>query len=302
MQVDSQTRRDLAGIGWMLATGLCFVAVNGIVRWLGGALPAPQAAFIRFVFGLVFLGPVLVPALGAGFSPRIWRLLTLRGALHVLAVIAWFYAMSRITVAEVTAIGFLNPIIVTICAALFLGEKLASRRIAAVAVALMGALVVLRPGLRELDPGHLSQVLAAVAFGLSYLIAKQLSDRVPAAVVVAMMSLTVSVGLAPLAIAQWVPPTMGQLGWLALVAVFATLGHYTMTRAFAAAPLTVTQPVTFLQLIWASLVGVLVFHEPLDPWVILGGGLMIGAISYITWREARIRARTVTPPVSATKV
>lgn len=220
----------------------------------------------------------------------------------MVAVVAWFYAMSRITVAEVTAIGFLNPIIVTICAALFLGEKLASRRIAAVAVALMGALVVLRPGLRELDPGHLSQVLAAVAFGLSYLIAKQLSDRVPAAVVVAMMSLTVSVGLAPLAIAQWVPPTMGQLGWLALVAVFATLGHYTMTRAFAAAPLTVTQPVTFLQLIWASLAGVLIFHEPLDPWVILGGGLMIGAISYITWREARIRARTVTPPVSATKV
>lgn len=286
----------------MLATGLCFVAVNGIVRSLEGAVPAAQAAFIRFAFGLLFVGPLVIPALRTGFSRRLWQLLTVRGGLHVLATVAWFYAMSRITVAEVTAIGFLNPIIVTICAALFLGEKLASRRIAAVAVALMGALVVLRPGLRELDPGHLSQVLAAVAFGLSYLIAKQLSDRVPAAVVVAMMSLTVSVGLAPLAIAQWVPPTMGQLGWLALVAVFATLGHYTMTRAFAAAPLTVTQPVTFLQLIWASLVGVLVFHEPLDPWVILGGGLMIGAISYITWREARIRARTVTPPVSATKV
>ncbi|WDA12414.1 DMT family transporter [Paracoccus marcusii] len=302
MQMQSETRRDLIGIGWMLATGLCFVAVNTIVRGLDGALPAAQAAFIRFLFGLVFLAPVITSALRGGFSRGIWGLFALRGALHVVAVVAWFYAMSRITVAEVTAIGFLNPIIVTICAALFLGEKLASRRIAAVAVALIGALVVLRPGLRELDPGHLSQVLAAVAFGLSYLIAKQLSGRVPAAVVVAMMSLTVSVGLAPLAIAQWVPPTMGQLGWLALVAVFATLGHYTMTRAFAAAPLTVTQPVTFLQLIWASLVGVLVFHEPLDPWVILGGGLMIGAISYITWREARIRARTVTPPVSATKV
>lgn len=302
MQIDTQTRRDLIGIGWMLATTLCFVAVNGIVRWLGGAVPAPQAAFIRFLFGLAFLVPILIPALRQGFPAPTWRLFALRGGLHVVAVVAWFYAMSRITIAEVTAIGYLNPIIVTIGAALFMGEALAGRRLAAIAVALLGALIVLRPGLRELDPGHLSQVAAAIAFGASYLVAKRLSERVPAATVVAMMSLTVAIGLAPLAYAVWVPPTMAQLGWLALVAVFATAGHYTMTRAFVAAPLTVTQPVTFLQLIWASLLGVLVFHEPMDGWVILGGGIMIGAISYITWREAKKRARMTTPPADATKI
>lgn len=302
MQIESDTRRDLAGLGWMLATGLCFVAVNGIVRNLNGALPAPQAAFIRFFFGLLFLIPVLATSLRQGFPRGLWALFALRGALHVVAVIAWFYAMSRITVAEVTAIGFLNPIIVTIGAALFLGERLALRRVLAIGVALIGALIVLRPGLRELDPGHLSQVGASITFGASYLIAKQLSSRVPATTVVAMMSLTVAVGLAPLAWVVWVPPTLSQILWLALVAVFATLGHYTMTRAFAAAPLTVTQPVTFLQLVWASLLGVFVFHEPLDQWVIIGGAVMIGAISYITWREARLRIATRTPPVSATKL
>lgn len=301
MQIDLDTRRDLIGIGWMLVTGLCFVAVNGIVRGLDGALPAPQAAFIRFLFGSVFLLPMTWPVLRQGFPAPVWRLFALRGVLHVVAVIGWFYAMSRITVAEVTAIGFLNPIMVTVGAALFLGEKLAARRIAAVFVALLGALIVLRPGIRELDPGHLSQLGAAVAFGVSYLLAKQLSDKVPPAVVVAMMSLTVSVGLAPLAYAVWVPPSIAQIGWLGLVAVFATLGHYTMTRAFSAAPLTVTQPVTFLQLIWASMLGVFMFHEPLDGWVMLGGGLMIGAITYITWREARKRAATKTPPVDVTK-
>ncbi len=295
MQVNRDTQRDLIGIAWMLAAGLCFVAVNGIVRGLGGALPASQSAFIRFLFGLAFLIPVLVPALRQGFSPQVWRLFGLRGALHVLAVIAWFYAMSRIPVAEVTAIGFLNPIVVAVGAALFMGERLAARRIAAVCVALIGALIVLRPGARELDPGHLSQVLASVTFGTSYLVAKRLSEQVPAAVVVAMLSLMVTAGLAPLAWAVWVPPTLAQTGWLGLVAVFATLGHYSMTRAFAAAPLTVTQPVTFLQLIWASLLGAFVFHEPLDGWVLLGGALMIGAITYITWREARLRA-VVTPP------
>ena len=301
MQMQSDTRRDMIGIGWMLATGLCFVAVNTIVRGLDGALPASQAAFIRFLFGMVFLAPVIARALRGGFSRGIWGLFALRGALHVVAVVAWFYAMSRITVAEVTAIGFLNPIMVTIGAGLFLGERLALRRIIAIGVALIGALLVLRPGLRPLDPGHVSQVAAAVCFGASYLIAKQLAERVPATVVVAMMSLTVAVGLAPLALMNWVPPTLAQIGWLGLVALFATAGHYAMTRAFAAAPLTVTQPVTFLQLVWASLLGVLVFGEPVDGWVLLGGGIMIAAISYITWREARLRIRTQTPPVHATK-
>ncbi|WP_304618931.1 DMT family transporter [Paracoccus sediminilitoris] len=302
MQSSNTTSRDLVGIGWMLVTGLCFVAVNTIVRGLDGALPAAQAAFIRFVIGVVFLIPIVWPALRRGFPAPVWGMFALRGGLHVVAVVAWFFAMSRITIAEVTAIGFLNPIIVTIGAALFMGEKLAARRIAAIGVALLGALIVLRPGLRELDAGHMSQVMASVAFGSSYLVAKRLSERVPASVVVAMMSVTVAIGLAPLAWAQWVPPTWGQVGWLGLVALFATAGHYTMTRAFAAAPLTVTQPVTFLQLVWASLIGVLVFAEPLDAWVILGGGLMIGAISYITWREARLRARMKTPVVGATKV
>lgn len=298
---DRGTKQDLIGIGWMLATGVLFVAVNSVVRGLEGAVPAPQAAFIRFLIGSFFLLPVILPSLCRGFTVQIWKLFALRGALHVIAVIAWFYAMSRITVAEVSAIGFLNPIVVTLGAALFMGEKLAARRIAAVCVALLGALIVLRPGFRQLDPGHLSQVGASLAFGASYLVAKQLSGKVPATVIVAMLSLTVSVGLAPIAIAYWVPPTLPQILWLGLVAVFATAGHYTMTRAFAAAPLTVTQPVTFLQLIWASLVGMFIFHEPLDGWVILGGAVMIGAITYITWREARIRAKIRTPVVNATK-
>ncbi|MDO5632615.1 MAG: DMT family transporter [Paracoccus sp. (in: a-proteobacteria)] len=284
--MDQQTRSDLTGIAWMVATGLSFVAVSGIVRALDGALPAPQAAFIRFCFGLVFLGPVLVPALRTGFSGPVWRLFGLRGALHLAAVVAWFYGVARIPVAEVTAIGYLNPVVVMVGAALFLGERISTRRMAAIAVAVLGAVIVLRPGIRALDPGHLAQVAAVICFGTSYLVAKRLSLLASPAVVVAMMSLTVTVGLAPLAAAVWVPPTLAQVAGLGLVAVFATLGHYTMTRAFAAAPLTVTQPVTFLQLIWAALLGWFAFHEPLDAWVILGGALMIGAISYITWREA----------------
>ncbi|MEZ5883500.1 MAG: DMT family transporter [Paracoccaceae bacterium] len=294
--------RPLAGIVWMLVTGLCFVAVTGIVRHLGTDLPAVQGAFMRFLFGLVLLAPVLLSTFRMAAVQAALPMFALRGALHTLAVSLWFYAMARIPVAEVTAIGYLNPIVVTLGAAIAFGERLAARRLMAIGVALLGAVVVLRPGLREILPGHYAQLGAAVSFGLSYLIAKRLSERIPAGAVVAMLSLTVTLGLAPLALSVWVPMRAEQMVWLALVAAFATAGHYCMTRAFAAAPMTVTQPVTFLQLVWATLLGVLVFDEAADPWVFLGGGLIIGAISYMTWREAQLKRRAVTPAVGETKV
>ncbi len=276
---------------WMLLSGASFVGVTGIVRHLGTDLPAVQSAFLRFAIGLVFLLPLLVGSLRRGFAPATWRLFTLRGVMHTVAVALWFYAMARIPVAEVTAIGYLNPVVVSLGAALFLGETLALRRIVAIAVALVGAAIILRPGLREILPGHLAQLGASVSFGLSYLIVKRLSAVAPAGAIVAMLSLMVTVALLPFALWVWVPPTPVQLGWLSLVAGLATLGHYTMTRAFAAAPLTVTQPVIFLQLIWATLLGALVFGEPVDPFVLLGGGIIIAAVSVMTWREAVARRR-----------
>jgi drug/metabolite transporter (DMT)-like permease len=294
--------RPVAGVLWMLATGLSFVAVTGTVRHLGTALPSVEAAFLRFVIGLVFLSPALIGIFRAGLPTGAPPLILGRGVLHVVAVALWFYAMARIPVAEVTAIGYLNPVVVTIGAAVFFGERLALRRIMAICVALIGALVILRPGLREISSGQIAQLGAATCFGFSYLIAKRLSTMMSAGALVALLSLTVTIGLAPFALMVWVPPTVAQIGQLGIVAAFATLGHYCMARAFAAAPLTVTQPVTFLQLVWASLLGALAFDERVDPYILLGGAMIIAAISYMTWREAQIRRRGITPPPPATKI
>jgi drug/metabolite transporter (DMT)-like permease len=164
----------------------------------------------------------------------------------------------------------------------------------------LGAVIILRPGFRTLDPGHFAMLVTASGFAASYLIAKILSGEVPAGVVVGMMSVTVTIGLAPLAWMVWVWPTLWELGVLFGVACFATAGHFTMTLAFKAAPVTVTQPVTFLQLVWSVTLGALLFDEAIDPWVIGGGGLIMAAVIFITWREAILKRR-VTPVVGETK-
>lgn len=293
--------RPLAGILWMLATGANFVAVTAIVKHVGSGLPAAEAAFLRYLLGLVFLIPMLGPMLRAGLSRQSLWLFGARGVVHALGVLLWFYAMTQIPLAEVTAMNYLSPVYVTLGAALFLGETLAARRILAVVAALAGALVILRPGFREVSPGHIAMLGTAMLFGASYLIAKLMSGRASAAVVVGMLSVTVTIGLAPFAAAVWVTPTLAQLGWMFLVACFATAGHFTMTLAFAAAPVTVTQPVTFLQLVWAVALGALIFGEPVDAWVVLGGVIILGAVSFITWREAVLKRRAITPSHIATK-
>lgn len=289
------------GIFWMVVTGLCFVAVTALVKLSGGRIPASESAFLRYLMGLVFLLPMVRVLLRTRLSRRQKRLFWLRGLVHTVGVSLWFYAMTRIPIAEVTAMNYLNPVYVTLLAVFFLGERLALRRMMAILAALVGALIILRPGFRELDPGHFAMLGTALLFGVSYLLAKILSDEVSAVIVVAMLSVTVTVGLAPLALAVWVWPTWWEVAVLFGVALFATAGHYTMTLAFAAAPVSVTQPITFLQLVWSVALGAIFFAEPVDPWVISGGAIILGAVVFITWREAVLKRR-VTPAIPETKV
>jgi len=286
----------------MIVTGILFVGVTALVKYLGPRIPAPEAAFLRYALGLVLLIPILPAMLKIRLTRGDWTVFVGRGAVHTVAVALWFFAMARIPIADVTAMNYLSPIYVTLGAALFLGERLALRRMLALAAAMIGALIILRPGFREIGPGHLAMLLTAVCFGASYLLAKQASDRSSAAVVVVMLSLTVTIGLAPLAALNWVTPTSGEVAILSAVAVLATAGHYTMILAFRAAPLAVTQPVSFLQLVWAVALGALVFDEAVDVFVVLGGTVIVGAISFISWREAVLKRKARTPLVTATKV
>jgi len=281
----------IRGILWMVVTGLCFVGVTALVKLLAGRVPAAESAFLRYVIGLVFLLPAWRSLAQLRLTRRQFGLVTLRGAAQTVGVICWFFAMTRIPLAEVTAMNYLTPIYVTILAVFVLGERLAMRRIMAIVVALGGALLILRPGFRELDPGHFAMLGTALLFSVSYLIAKIISGEMSAVAVVTLLSITVTIGLFPFALAVWVTPSWGDLGILFLVACFATGGHYAMTLAFAAAPVTVTQPVTFLQLVWSVIVGAAFFAEPVDPWVVLGGVVIMGAVLFITWREAMLKRR-----------
>ena len=283
--------RPIVGALWMGLSGLCFICVYVGVKLVGTRLPAAESAFLRYALGLVFLLPVLRGLLLEGLTWQVTKLGAGRAFLHTFAVTLWFYAMARIPVAEVSAMGYLTPIFVTLGAVVILGERLALRRGLAIVVAILGVLVILRPGIREITPGHIAMLGTTLCFGVSYLIAKRLTDLASADMVVALLSVGVTIGLIPLTIPVWIAPTSFEVGMLMAVATFAVAGHYSMTFAFRSAPLTVTQPVGFLQLIWSVATGYFLFGEHIDALVILGGTIIVGSVLYLTLREAQLKRK-----------
>ncbi len=281
-----ENKNHLSGILWMITAGLLFVVVTVLVRHLGSDLPAVQAAFIRYGFGLLLVIPAILRMRFRSICGSDYGLFVLRGLAHGLAVMLWFYAMARIPIAEVTAIGYTTPIFTAVGAILIFKERIRFRRIMAIVIGFLGTLIILRPGFQEVSLGSWAQLAAAPCFAISFLFAKNLTRTHQSTDILVMLTIFCTLTLLPGALMQWRNPQIEELLWLALVAVFATAGHYALTRAFANAPLTVTQPFSFLQLVWAIIFGLLIFGEVPDIWVCVGGFIIVAAITYLTHREA----------------
>ena len=277
--------QSIIGILWMVITTILFVGVTATVRYLEGEVPAPQAAFLRYAIGTVMLVPSLITLTKFKPDRSLFNKFILRGFVHSIGVTLWFYAMSVMPVAEVTAIGFLTYIFVSIGASIFLKEKLHKHRLSAILISFIGALIILRPGFKVIESGQLGMLIATMVFTASYLIAKIVSKERTSSEIVAMLSIFTTIFLIPSAIYSWEPLSLEALLILSFTALIATLGHITMTKAIKAAPMVVTQPVLFLQLVWASMVGLFIFDEEFDLFVIIGGTVIMICVCYVSYRE-----------------
>ena len=288
------------GALWMVLTTICFSLTLTIVRYIGTDMPATQAAFIRYLLGAFMLAPFWLPVIRRLLYTQkkqseekllIKRsslvFFMMRGSIHSIAVILWFYATIHIPIAEVTAIGYSIPLYVTVGAALFFGEKMKYYHVIALTLGFLGALIIIRPGFQEISLGQLAQIFASPIFATSYLMAKRLSFNESSIVIVGMLSLFVSIAQIPMVLFIWVAPNLTDVIFLGLVAFLATTGHYAMTQSFRLTPMTISQPVTFLQLVWATIMGVYLFGDIFDIYVILGGAIIILAATVITYYDTK---------------
>lgn len=280
------------GMLWSMAAGLQFVLLNTLMRSLTLQLDPFQTQFLRYALGLLVMLPLVVRNGPAAYRPRNIGGQFVRGAVHTFGLGLWFLAIAHISIADTTAIGFTGPIFIMLGAAWAFGERMRWERWLAALVGLTGVLIVVAPKLTGTGGGYLLLMLASSpVFAASFLITKALTRYERPAVIVLWQSITVTVCSLPLALLAWQAPTLLQWGGFLLCGVIGSSGHYCLTRAYAVADISATQSLKFLDLVWASLLGWLVFADTPSRSTLIGGAVIIGSTLWIARREARVRAQ-----------
>lgn len=273
---------------WSAAAGLTFVVLNTIMRGLTLQLNAYETQFLRYIFGLLVMLPLVLRGGLATYRPRNVAGQFGRGAVHTLGLILWFAAIPYITLADTTAIGFTGPIFIMLGAAWMFGERMRWERWVAALIGLAGVLIVVAPKLSGSGGAYTLLMLASSpVFAASFLITKGLTRYERPAVIVVWQAITVAAFSLPLALVAWQTPTLGQ--WFTFLAcgVLGSLGHYCLTRSFSVADISATQSVKFLDLVWATGLGWLVFSDTPSHSTLVGGIVICASTLWIARREAR---------------
>lgn len=286
----------LTALAWMTMGSLLLSAMNALMRLMTLQMDSMQAQFLRYVFAIVVMLPVMVPsALRHGwviYKPnnlggQFWR-----GAVHAAALGVFFMALPHLPLADTTALSFTTPLWVMMGAVIFLRERVSGGQWLAAVIGLSGTLVVIWP---QLSVGSGSPVwslvmlLSCPLFAASILITKALTRQDSPAVIVTWQAITVTLFSAPLALVVWEPPSARQWFTLFLCGVLGSSAHYCMTKALALAKASTMQTVRFLDMAWASIFGALLFAQwpTLNAWA--GGIIIVASTAWIAHRESRRR-------------
>ena len=276
------------GMLWVAFSGVLFSVLNTIVRSITLTLDPFESQFLRYLFGVVAMLPLLWRHGLAAYRPVNLRGQFWRGAVHTLALLLWFTALPHIGLAEMTAIGFTAPIFIMIGAAWFLGEKMRSDRWVAALIGFAGVLVVVAPQLAGKGGWYSLVMLASCpVFAASFLMTKTLTRYENSGVIVLWQAISVTILSLPLGLLHWAAPTPWQWLGFAAAGALGSLGHYCLTRGFRAADISATQSLRFLDLIWASLLGWLVFSDVPKQTTLMGALVILAATVWIARREHR---------------
>jgi drug/metabolite transporter (DMT)-like permease len=268
----SKPRAALWMAGWL---GLMLiVAVAG--REATRELNVFQIAAMRSILGFFMLYP-LVRVNGGLAAMRTSRPLQHlgRNLIHYAAGLGWFFALTLIPLGEVVSIEFTMPIWTAILAASFLGERMTAAKIAAIALGVVGVLVIVRPETGQIDPGQLIALAAAVGFGISVAMMKSLTrTESTLAIIFWMLVIQSAAGFFP-ALYVWKWPSAYAFGWIVVIAFCGTFSHYCMARAMLHADATVVLPMDFLRVPLTATAGWLIYSERLDLFTVLGAALIL---------------------------
>ena len=276
---------------------LAMLTVPGLdvfAKLLSSDISSGQITWFRFVVQTALITPIVVALKLYHLEKGTIILQALRGVMLAGATVFFFAALIELSIAQAIAIFFVEPLILTILSALFLGEVIRARRIIAVIIGFIGAMIIIRPTFTAVGITAVSPLVAAVCFALYVMFTRQLTTVHPLQMQwMVGVSATVFMSLALLIgdQAEWAALEIGRpegiaILWVICLGVVATLGHLLLVLALKRAPASLLAPFQYLEIISATVLGYLVFGDVLDLTTIIGVTIIIASGLYIFHREA----------------
>jgi drug/metabolite transporter (DMT)-like permease len=280
--------RKAAGIGLMiLAIGL-FTVMDTLGKGLTASYPVPQVVWARYFFQFALM-LLLIPRVGVSGLVGTSRpgMHVVRGLLLAVSTLCLIKAVSIVPLADAYTITFVAPLLVTVFSIPLLGERVGWRRWSAVLAGFAGVLIVIRPGVGTPHWALLLSLMTALGFALYQILTRKVS-AVPGETSLAMLFYLACVGTAIMtAYMPFAWQAVAPLDWLPMVAMGALggLGHLILIRALTVAPASLLAPFVYSQIVWALVLGYLVFGDAPDVWMLLGGTVIVASGLYVFYRE-----------------
>jgi drug/metabolite transporter (DMT)-like permease len=268
----SKTMAALWMAGWLSLMLVMAVAGREATRELN----VFELMELRALLGFALLAPLIWRSGGISIlkTARLPQHIA-RNLVHYGAQIGWFFALTLIPIGQVVAIEFTMPIWTALLAASFLGERITLFKLAAIALGLIGVIVIVRPDTGSVNPGQLVALIAAMGFGISVALVKSLTRTEPTvSIIFWMLVVQFCAGLFP-SLYVWTWPSTEAWGWIVVIAFCGTFSHFCMARAMLYADATIVVPMDFLRVPLTATAGWLIYSERLDLLTLLGAALIL---------------------------
>lgn len=274
----------------LMAMGV-FATHDVVVKFLGAHYSPFQIVFFAALLSFPVLTVLLLTdAEENSLRPRHPWWVAARTVLSVINGAAAFYAFSTLPLAQVYAILFASPLIITVLAIPMLGERVRARRWAAVVVGLVGVLIVLRPGQSDLSAGHAAAMASALCGSMISVIVRKIGNE-ERSIVLLMYPLLGNVAAMGLALPfVYLPMPVTHLGLLGVISVLGLIGAWLVILAYRSGEAVIVAPMQYSQILWATAYGYFLFSERPDIATGVGAGVIIASGLYIVFRESRVGA------------
>ena len=284
------------GIFLMISGVGSFAIMDAVIKWLTSDFSISQIVTLRSWFGLPFL--VLLVLVEGGISELRTKRPTAHLFRYILVLIlsfTFFWVLSQMKLADAIAISFTAPILIAALSVPLLGEHVGWHRWTAVLIGFVGVLVILRPGSGVFKWAAVAAVGSTVVYALLLISTRALKSTETASALMFYPQFGMAITGIFLVPFFWVPPTLFDLGLFALAGALGSLGIVCLTNAFRLAPAATVSPFEYTALIWATLLGYLLWSELPDRFTLLGAAIVISSGLYILYRETILAKRTVVP-------